>query len=417
MSTKIDLDGAHFAQIDRAIFLRTDLTLLQLRIIGVMSSDMPTFQHTPDRLASRLHSRTDKVRIALKSLQAKGMASYRTGTGRRHDSNWTFHWPPLAVDSDFEVDHPIEGTRLRAPQTGPLDAQTDPENPQAEVEGTRLRGPRRGALGGVPVVDVVSRAVGEDNTGNTGRAGGSAEESLAKEERAGDAGDDTEGVSTGPAPRGSQPDPLDEPGDASLDNPDLPAEWQTLLVKIDDHLAAQLLPVLDCYWTHLLASGKPRYPDQLSAILSELIMLVQDRRVDQVIAGIEWTFGGSGCNAPHKAGAVRQYVTQRSDSHTVHRLAQEPNASEARQRVLQAQSPRPRPTRALPAALAPSATEAAEKRERLLAMRQRAGGTAQPVSAPDASDAQPVAETTPYVETRSPELMARLQATLYRASA
>jgi len=136
------------------------------------------------------------------------------------------------------------------------------------------------------------------------------------------------------------------------------------LVKIDDHLAAQLLPVLDCYWTHLVASGKPRYPDQLSAILSELIMLVQDRRVDQVIAGIEWTFGGSGCNAPHKAGAVRQYVTQRSDSHTVHRLAQEPDASEARQRVLQAQSPRrPRPTRA--AVLAPSATEAAEKREYL----------------------------------------------------
>jgi hypothetical protein len=186
------------------------------------------------------------------------------------------------------------------------------------------------------------------------------------------------------------------------------------LGKIDDHLATQLLPVLDCYWTHLVASGKDRYPDQLSAILSELIMLVQDRRVDEVIAGIEWTFGGSGCNSPHKAGAVRQYVTQRSDPNTVHRLAQEPNASEASQRVLQAQSPRPRPTRALPAALAPSATEAAEKRERLLAMRSRAGGTAQPVSAPDA---QPVAETTPYVETRSPELMARLQATLYRTSA
>jgi len=197
----------------------------------------------------------------------------------------------------------------------------------------------------------------------------------------------------------------------------MPAEWQQFLVKIDDHLAAQLLPVLDCYWELLLDSGKPRYPDQLSAILSELIMLVQDRRVDEVIAGIEWTFGGSGCNSPHKAGAVRQYVTQRSDPNTVHRLAQEPNASEASQRVLQAQSPRPRPTRAVPAAPAPSATEAAEKREHLAAIRQRLAGTAQATSEPDAPDAQPVAETTPYVETRSPELMARLQATLYRASA
>ncbi len=256
-----------------------------------------------------------------------------------------------------------------------------------------------------------------DQSKATPDARGSAEESLAKEERAGAAGDDTEGVSTGPAPRGSQPDPLDEPGDASLDNPDLPAEWQTLLVKIDDHLAAQLLPVLDCYWTHLVASGKPRYPDQLSAILSELIMLVQDRRVDQVIAGIEWTFGGSGCNAPHKAGAVRQYVTQRSDSHTVHRLAQEPDASEARQRVLQAQSPRrPRPTRA--AVLAPSATEAAEKREYLARpIRQRLAGTAQATSEPDAPDAQPVAEATPHVESRSPELVARFQAMRHRASA
>jgi len=376
VTTKIDLTGAHFAQIDRAIFLRTDLTLLQVRIIGLMSSDKPLYQHTPDRLASRLHSRSDKVRSALKSLQAKGMASYRTGTGRRHDSNWTFHWPPLDVDSDFEVGHPIEGTHLRAP--------------------------RRGTLGEAPVVDVVSRAVGEDNTGNTGRAGESAEES-AREERAGD------------ATEGSEPLVASEAGDASLDNPEMPAEWQTLLVKIDDHLAAQLLPVLESYWTHLINSGKPQYPDQLNSILSELIMLVQDRPVDQILAGIKWMFdAGSKCNSPHTAGAVRQYLTQRSDPHTVHTLAREPNASEARQRVLQAQSPRPRPTRALPAALAPSATEAAEKRERLLAMRQRAGGTAQPVSAPDA---QPVAEATPYVETRSPELLARIQATLYRTSA
>lgn len=410
---KID-DHEYYAQVPRDLATMLKTTT-EFRVWVIACADSPKFGHSVAGLARKLRCEEKQVRKALTRMAEVGLAYHRRNdmTAKGRVSDWRFFWPPLEVDPELGTDPRIEAMQQEGAIKG---GSTGVDSPLTEA----IRGGSTGVdstrVGSPPIsreveLEKVSR---EDNTGNTGRAGGSAEESLAKEERAGDA---TEGVSTGPAPRGSQPDPLDEPGDASLDNPDLPAEWQTLLVKIDDHLAAQLLPVLDCYWTHLVASGKPRYPDQLSAILSELIMLVQDRRVDQVIAGIEWTFGGSGCNAPHKAGAVRQYVTQRSDSHTVHRLAQEPDASEARQRVLQAQSPRPRPIRALPAALAPSATEAAEKRERLLAMRQRAGGTAQPVSAPDAPDAQPVAETTPYVETRSPELMAHLQATLYRASA
>ena len=433
---KID-DHEYYAQVPRDLAMMLKTTT-EFRVWIIACADSPKFGHSVAGLARKLRCGEPQVRKALTRMAEVGLAYHRQNeaTAKGRVSDWRFFWPPLEVDPELGTD-----PRIEAMQQG--EATRGSEPPVAPMHGWL------GATGGEPIgMEAIRMAeppisrevdlekVSRESTPATPDARGSAEGSLAREERAGAAGD----AQADPAPLDDPTEPASAPSDpgtpldvvqapqgaakakdgASLADPtdsDLPAEWQNFLAKIDDHLATQLLPVLDCYWDLLVASGKDRYPDQLSAILSELVMLVQDRRVDQVIAGIEWTFGGSGCNFPHKAGALREYMTTRSDPNMVHRLAQEPNASEARQRVLQAQSPRPRPTRALPAALAPSATEAAEKRERLAAMRLRAGGTAQPVSAPDASDAQPVAEATPYVETRSPELMARLQATLYRASA
>jgi hypothetical protein len=114
MSKSVKLTAEHHeGRLPRDIFTNPENTLLQIRILGLMATDVPTYQHTPDRLANRLSADVKAVRKALKGLQERGLVSYLPGiesSGR--GSDWRMHWPPLDVTASPEVDvHPNDGGR------------------------------------------------------------------------------------------------------------------------------------------------------------------------------------------------------------------------------------------------------------------------------------------------------------------
>jgi hypothetical protein len=75
----------------RWVFQRDDLTYLQLRVVGLMASDVEDWRHTPQGIADRLagtNSATN-IRRALKALAEKGFVEYLPGTkGGGRGADW-----------------------------------------------------------------------------------------------------------------------------------------------------------------------------------------------------------------------------------------------------------------------------------------------------------------------------------------
>ncbi|MCU1529757.1 MAG: hypothetical protein JWP75_3520 [Frondihabitans sp.] len=174
-----------------------------------------------------------------------------------------------------------------------------------------------------------------------------------------------------------------------------PGEWKQLLDEIPSD-TTDLDRVMHHYWNLLVASGKPRYPDQIHELAGMLLVLVQKHGSTAVIEGITWLFGGSNAKYPHKAGAVEQYVEQyvRSRRHL------EADDSDATKRMKQACTPHDsrfeRP--ATIKALAERVAERAEQEwtpssgpERALEVAQKPAETPQALKTPPERDPDRVA--------------------------